>query len=416
MNSSMAHGPAGSGENPRRWRTLGLLSLATVMSLTVWFSTNAIAPALQVERGFTATHIAWLTIAVQIGFVLGTLLIAVTNLADLMNTRKLFAICAVLAGVSNVLLIFLPDDLVTSLILRAASGAFLGGVYPPGMKIISGWFRSGRGIAIGTMIGALTLGSGSPHLLRSVFVGQWELTLYISSGLALLAGGIVYFLVDDGPLDVPAPRFNPGFLLQTLRVPATRLVLFGYLGHMWELYAMWAAIPAFLAGVYGTQALAGDSLSLASLVTFMVFVSGAIGCVFAGYVAERWGRTATTSLAMIISGGSALFIGFLPVEWAWLILIVALVWGASVVADSAQFSTALTELTDDAYRGTALTFQTGIGFLLTIVPISLMPLLSARIGWGLTFALLAIGPALGTVAMLRLRAMPESLACASGRR
>ena len=404
------------GEHPQRWRTLAFLSTATVLSLTVWFSTNAIAPALQAERGFSNAGIAWLTIGVQLGFVLGTLIISVTNLADLMNTRALFAISAVLAGGSNVALVFLPDDFAFALLSRVLSGVFLGGVYPPGMKILSGWFRSGRGIAIGAMIAALTLGSGSPHLLRSVFVSQWELTLYISSILAVLAGGIVYFLVQNGPLDVSAQRLNPRYLLQTIREPATRMVFFGYLGHMWELYAMWAAIPVFLGTVYGVRNLVGDSLDLASLVTFLVFIAGAVACVAAGYLAERYGRTATTSVAMAVSGGSALFIGFLPVDWEVIITIVALVWGASVIADSAQFSTALTELCEDAYRGTALTFQTGMGFLLTIVPIWLVPVLSDAVGWGVAFAVLGIGPALGIVAMLRLRAMPESVACALGRR
>ena len=240
MTSTSGQTPNGTelanelGEHPQRWRTLALLSTATVLSLTVWFSTNAIAPALQAERGFSDTGIAWLTIGVQSGFVLGTLIISATNLADLMNTRALFAISAVLAGASNVALIFLLDDFAFAILSRVLSGVFLGGVYPPGMKILSGWFRSGRGIAIGTMIAALTLGSGSPHLLRTVFVSQWELTLYISSILAALAGGIVYFLVQNGPLDVPAQRFNPRYLLHTIRVPATRMVFFGYLGHMWE--------------------------------------------------------------------------------------------------------------------------------------------------------------------------------------
>ena len=403
-------------EHPQLWSTLALLGVTTVLSLTVWFSTNAIAPALETERGFSGGDIAWLTIAVQIGFVIGTLAIALTNLADLMNTRKLFAISALLAGVSNVALVFAPDNFATALLLRLLSGVFLGGVYPPGLKIISGWFRSGRGIAIGTMIGALTLGSGSPHLLGSVFVAEWELTLYLSSAFAAIAGGIVYYFVKDGPFDVPARSFKPTYILHTLQIYPTRLVCFGYLGHMWELYAMWASVPAFLVAVYGTKSLIGDSLDLASFITFLVFVSGAVACVAAGFLAERFGRTAITSWAMIISGGSALFIGFLPLDWELVIGLVALVWGASVVADSAQFSTALTELSEDYYRGTALAFQTGLGFLITIAPIRLVPFLADNLGWGPAFAMLGIGPVLGTAAMLRLRARPEAISLALGRR
>lgn len=403
-------------EDPRRWRALAFVVMATVFSLTVWFSTNAIGPALEAERGYSEADIAWLTIGVQLGFVLGTLFIAVTNLADIMNTRKLFAISALMAGVTNAALVFLPDGIVPAIGLRVLTGVFLGGVYPPGMKIISGWFRSGRGIAIGAMIAALTLGSGSPHLLQSVFVAQWELTLYISSALAVLAGGLIYFMVQDGPLDVPAQKVNPGMLLHALRDRPMRMVFFGYLGHMWELYAMWAHIPVFLAAVYGTKSLIGNSLDLAGFITFLVFAAGAVACVAAGFGAERFGRCATTSVAMVISGGSALVIGFVPMDWQVVILIVAMVWGASVVADSAQFSTALSELCEEAYRGTSLTFQTGLGFLITIVPIWLVPLVAGSLGWGPAFAMLAIGPALGTAAMLRLRTMPEAAALALGRR
>ena len=406
----------GVDEHPRRWLNLMLVSTATLLVLTVWFSTNAIAPALEDVRGYSSSDIAWLTIGVQVGFVIGTVIISLTNLADIMNTRMLFALSATLAGASNVALVFAPDGLAAALAARILTGIFLGGVYPPGMKIISGWFRSGRGIAIGGMIAALTLGSGSPHLLRSVFIAQWELTLYISSALAVLGGAMVYFRAGDGPYDVPASSFNPQYMLSTLTNRATRLVLFGYLGHMWELYAMWAWIATFLASVYGAKPLIGGSVDLASLLAFLVFIAGALGSIGAGFLAERYGRTAVTSWAMAISGGAALFIGFLPEGWTVFIAIVALVWGASVVADSAQFSTALTELSEEAYRGTTLTFQTGIGFLLTIVTIKLVPLIADSAGWGLAFALLSLGPVAGIYAMVRLRALPESAALALGKR
>ena len=254
---------------------LAFLSAAMVLALTVWFSTNAIAPALEVEKGFSTGDIAWRTIAVQIGFVIGTLILAITKLADVFNTRKVFTGRTVLAGVFHAAQVFMPGGFATALVLRVLNGVFLGGVYPPEMKIISGPFLSGRGIAVDVMIAALTLGSGSPLLLRSIFVAQWELAFYLNSGLAVGAAAVVYFLVQDGPLDVQARKFNPGYILETVRFRSTRLVLFGYLCHMWEPYAMWPWIPPFLAIVYGTKSLIGDSLDLVSLVTFLVFSRGA---------------------------------------------------------------------------------------------------------------------------------------------
>ncbi len=392
-----------------RSSALILVSAATFFSLSVWFSTNAISGALEAEKSIDESAIAILTIAVQLGFVFGTLVIAFTNLSDLINARTLFAISAILAAATNLLVIPLESTplLITA---RFATGAFLGGVYPPAMKVISGWYTKGRGFALGTMVGALTIGSGSPHLLRSVFSENWQAVIIGSSILAVIGGLILKFFVTDGPHDVKGARFNPRYLVGALAKRGPRLALTGYLGHQWELYAMWTWIGSFMLYIIG------DSLDLASALTFLVFAIGAVASSYAGMWSEKIGRTAVTSIAMVISGGVAAFIGFLPQEMTVLIVILVMIWGASIIADSAQFSTAMTELSDPAYRGTMLTFQTGVGFALTAVSIWLLPIVRDSSGWGWAFAMLALGPVVGTAAMLRLRSLPEAKNLAGGKR
>jgi len=310
-----------------------------------------------------------------------------------------------------------PLDSTDALIVtRFATGAFLGGVYPMGMKVLSGWYVSGRGFAIGTLVGAVTLGSGTPHILMSVFSENWQMVILVSSILAITGGVILKVFVGDGPHDVVGAKFNPRYLISALSQRGPRLALIGYLGHQWELYAMWAWIGSFMFYVLEERPLFGDGIQLASVITFLVFAVGAVASSLAGAWSEKIGRTAVATIAMVISGCVALFVGFIPVEWSVLIVIFVLIWGASVIADSAQFSTAITELSDPVYRGTMLTFQTGVGFALTAVSIWLLPVVKDLSGWGWAFAILALGPVVGITAMLRLRSLPESRNLAGGKR
>ena len=395
--------------------SLLLVTVATFLSLSVWFSTNAVATALETDKSIGESSMAVLTIAVQVGFVFGTLFISFTNLSDRINARTLFTVSSILAAITNLLVVPLDSPNVL-IVTRFATGAFLGGVYPMGMKVLSGWYVSGRGFAIGTLVGAVTLGSGTPHILMSVFSENWQMVILVSSILAITGGVILKVFVGDGPHDVVGAKFNPRYLISALSERGPRLALIGYLGHQWELYAMWAWIGSFMFYVLEERPLFGDGIQLASVITFLVFAIGAVASSLAGAWSEKIGRTAVATIAMVISGCVALFVGFIPVEWSVLIVIFVLIWGASVIADSAQFSTAITELSDPVYRGTMLTFQTGVGFALTAISIWLLPVVKDLSGWGWAFAILALGPVVGITAMLRLRSLPESRNLAGGKR
>jgi len=398
------------------WRQLILLSLAELLALSLWFSASAVLPALQREWGLGDGGRAGLTIAVQAGFIVGTLASALTNLPDVMSARALMVIGATLGALANSALALWVGSLTPALALRFATGVCLAGAYPPAMKIMATWFREGRGLAIGVLIGALTVGSATPHLIPAVTTLNWRGTLLVASALALAGAGVVLFFVGDGPHRFPSARFDVRMAAAVFRERGPRLACFGYLGHMWELYAMWTWIAAFLAASLEVHG-GGSYLGLGpSGATFLVVALGTLGCWAGGVASDRWGRTALTMVAMALSGACAAVIGLTFGGPPSLTLLVAVLWGITVIADSAQFSTAITELSPPAYVGTALTAQTCIGFALTMASIWLVPPLVTRVGWRWAFAVLAMGPVLGVVAMGRLRGSAEAVKLAGGRR
>lgn len=397
-----------------RWRALVLLALAELLCMSLWFSASAVVPALQREWRLTESGASWLTLAVQLGFVAGTLLSALLNLPDIISTRRLVVVAALGGASANAAFGLFASDLTTGVVLRFLVGLCLAGVYPPGMKIMATWFRRGRGAALGVLVGALTLGKAAPYLVNAVGSGEWRVNVLLASLLALAGAFVVLLFVGDGPYLAPAARFD---IRQTARVfsnRGVRLANFGYFGHMWELYAMWTWLPVMMRASLAGR---GESAALAEAASFLVIGAGAVGCVVAGLVADRAGRTLVTSAAMIVSGACCLLVGFtFEAGSTALLLTVAVVWGATVVADSAQFSACVTELGDPRYMGTALTMQTCCGFLLTTVSIHLVPLIAAAVGWRYAFAALAPGPVFGVVSMLRLRALPEAAKIAGGKR
>ena len=394
-----------------RWRALVWLALTSLLGMSTWFSGTAVIGPLRQAWSLTPAQGSWLTIAVQLGFVTGALVSALTNLVDLMPARLLLVLSAIAAAAANAAFGF-ANGAALGLPLRFLTGVFLAGVYPTGLKLMATWFRADRGRALGIMVGSLTLGSAAPHLVRGLGAAfPWRDVVLATTWLTLAGALVGALAVREGPFPFPRARFDPAQAGRVLRDRGVRLACIGYFGHMWELYAMWGWVAVFLSDVLGRKGAGAQ----APLWAFAAIAAGFAGSWWAGVYSDRAGRTTSAALAMVISCACALAIGFAAHGPAWLLLAVVLVWGTSVVADSAQFSTMVTELADPAYVGTALTLQLALGFTLTVATLWLVPLLHTRWGWTAAFARLAPGPAIGVVAMLRLRSLPEARNLAGGR-
>ena len=386
----------------RPWTTLILVGLAELLGMSLWFAATAISTELQTLWELDPTQGALLTTFVQIGFVAGTAFAAVLNLADILPARWYFAGSAALGAAVNAALLMAPG-FKSALALRFATGFLLAGVYPPAMKMVATWFRSARGLAIGVVVGALTVGMAVPYLIRVLGGASFQAVILVSTSCALLSAVIVGLGYRDGPNRFEKRRFSWSLAGVVFRHRETRLVTAGYLGHSWEIYAMWTWIPAFLAA--STRAHGGESpdgMPITDVLAFCSIAAGGLGCVWGGWAADRVGRERVVNWAMAASGLCSLIVGFLFGLNPWVVGTLTSIWGFFVVADSAQFSALVTEVAPPHAVGTALSLQTSLGFLLTVVTIQLVPLIQATTGWRWAFAFLALGPAVGIAAIRRL--------------
>ncbi|WP_435064914.1 MFS transporter [Halobaculum sp. EA56] len=420
----------GSTPQAGRRRALALVGVAELFAMTLWFSASAVAPELSATWGMTPTEEGLLTTAVQLGFVAGALASAALTLADVVRPKVLFAASAFAGAAATAAIALAVDSPEPAIALRFATGVALAGVYPTGMKMLAGWFREGRGLAIGVLVGALTVGSATPHLLRALGglgagggggadgaatagVGDPGLVLLGAAGLATVAGVLVLFF-EDGPHVSPSSAFDPRAVVRIARDRGVVLADLGYFGHMWELYAVWTWLPVYLAASYASRGVDAAG-ALGSLLAFGAIAIGGVGAWTFGAAADRVGRTTVTSVSMVGSGLACLLAGVAFGAPTVLIAPFVLLWGFLIVADSAQFSAAVSELADDEYVGSALTLQTAVGFLLTVASIQLTPVVADAVGWRWAFAPLAVGPAVGTLAMVALARSDDARELAGGR-
>jgi MFS family permease len=385
-----------------KWRSLSLLMVAEIAAMSLWFMSAAILPDLTRDFALTGAAQAALSSAVQIGFVVGALSSALLGLADRIDPRRLFAASAILAALFNASLLAAEPGGFLSILARFATGALLAGVYPVGMKIVVGWGQKDRGLLVGMLVGALTFGSAAPHLLALLGGADWRWSLTVAS-LAAATGGVLCLFAGLGPFHARAPRMRIGAILTAWTNPKIRYAYAGYLGHMWELYAMWAWIGVALAASFSGQMPQTEAVALSRLIAFLSIAAGGAACIVAGLAADRLGKANIAILAMAVSGTAALASALTFGGPAWLTILCVLVWGAAILPDSAQFSALVADHAPPDQAGSLMSLQTALGFALTFFTVQLTPLGADLIGWPGIFAVMAVGPMLGILGMLRLK-------------
>ncbi|MHA1112488.1 MAG: MFS transporter [Promethearchaeota archaeon] len=379
-----------------------ILSTSLLFTFTVWFSANAIIGQIETLWVLEKSDLALLSMILIFGFVAGGLLFGIFNLSDIIKTEYFYSINGLFAAIMNFLAIFSPNFSLF-LTFRFLTGFFIAGVYPTAMKLMSSWFKENRGFAVGILLGALALGSGSPYIFNIIgTVPNWRVLLSVSSCLAVVGSIVVFFFLTEGPHLSKGAKFKFSNLIKAWSKKSVRLTNYAYFGHQWEIYAFWVWIPVYLTYVFNNVHPTEDPSAVISLVTFLIFLLGAIGNVIGGKIADKIGKRKFNIIMLVISGLCSILIGFF--SWSIILsVLIAFIWGFTIVPDSAQYSVLISEFTDQQFVGTALTMQTTIGFVITAIPIQILPFYANLVSWSFGFTMLAIGPIFGLVSLFLLK-------------
>jgi MFS family permease len=391
----------------RKAISVSLITLAEIMVMTLWFATAAALPSLQQEFGISAAHRSLLAGTTSAGFVTGSFLSALYGIADRYDSRKLFCLSGLVAVAVNLCLLAALPGLVISTILLFIIGASLSGVYPVALKLMATWAVGDLGMLLAILVGGLTLGSATPHLIDGLVGIAWRMTI-ITSSLLACGGSILILFSRLGPGELPPRRFERRYLLTAWSNPAIRYANLGYFAHMWELYPMWTWIAFYLSSSFTAAGLSNVPLTTVKLCTFVIIASGAFGCLIGGHYSKRIGSSRLAMYALLISGSCALLAALVYGGPFWLVLLVALVWGVSIIADSAQFSACVVQFSLAEARGTLLTLQVCLGFLLTTLVTYALPFLTDGLGWRASCIFLASGPFCGAWVMRKLSLLTSS--------
>ncbi len=385
-------------------RILPVIVFAQFAGTSLWFAGNAVIPDLVQELHLTEMAVGYITSAVQFGFISGTLVFAFLSVADRISPSKVFLWCAILGASGNALTVY-SGTFTLLMLSRFATGFFLAGIYPVGMKIASDWHKEGLGKALGYLVGALVLGTAFPHLIKYFSADlPWKIILFATSWFATIGGVVLYFAVPDGPYQGDKGAFKPSAIIQLFKNKNFRSAAFGYFGHMWELYAFWAFVPLMVAYYSSVN---GNMYGQTSLWAFAIIGVGGISCAIGGHWSVK-SNSKTVALISLVGSGLCCLLAPLMFDLPFYLFVgLLLVWGLFVVSDSPQFSTLVAQSSDSKYVATGLTIVNSIGFAITIVSIQLINMMWAQWQSPVVFLVLGVGPFFGAISIMRYELIPH---------